>query len=42
MLAAFSGSKTLLCPAKNTRCASPDGNNVIKIVTTKDDHECGG
>ena len=35
-------STRLHCPAKDTRCAAPDGSNVIKTVTTEDDAECGG
>ena len=33
---------SLACPAKDTKCAAPDGSNVIMRMSTEDDAECGG
>ena len=30
------------CPAKDTKCAAPDGSNVIMRMSTEDDADCGG
>ena len=32
----------LSCPAKDTKCAAPDGSNVIMRMSTEDDADCGG
>ena len=33
---------SLPCPAKDTKCAAPDGSNVIMRMSTEDDADCGG
>ena len=35
-------SPSLPCPAKDTKCAAPDGSNVIMRMSTEDDADCGG